>query len=226
MNDPQDFDMNLFLKGLWRENPVFVQLLGMCPVLAVSNSVNNALAMGIATSFVLVASAALISLLRNFIPREVRIASYILVIAGFVTIAEYLMQAVSLEIHRALGAFVSLIVVNCIILGQAESFASKNGLWRSVTDALGRGAGFTFAIFCMGTLREVLGNGSFMGVSLFGPRYQPWVVLILPGGGFFTLGVLLLLYNRLAPVSGRAHRGCQLVRELPAEKPDSGKAKA
>lgn len=226
MNNPQDFDMNLFLKGLWRENPVFVQLLGMCPVLAVSNSVSNALAMGVATSFVLVASAALISLLRNFIPKEVRIAAFILVIAGFVTIAEYLMQAVSLEIHRALGAFVSLIVVNCIILGQAESCASRNGLLRSVSDALGRGLGFTFAIFCMGTLREVLGTGSFMGVPLFGPHYQPWVVLILPGGGFFALGVLLLLYNRLNPLSRSPQRGCHPLREIPAPNSGSGKAEA
>ena len=226
MNNPQDFDMNLLLKGLWRENPVFVQLLGMCPVLAVSNSVANALAMGMATTFVLVASAALISLLRDLIPKEVRIAAFILVIASFVTIAEYLMQAVSLEIHRALGAFVSLIVVNCIILGQAESFASRNGLLRSVTDALGRGAGFTFAIFCMGTLREVIGTGSFMGVPLFGPHYQPWVVLILPGGGFFALGVLLLLYNRLNPVSRSLHRGCHQLREIPDTNTGSGKAKA
>lgn len=226
MNDRHDFDMNLFLKGLWRENPVFVHLMGMCPVLAVSNSVINALAMGMATTFVLIASAALISLLRGFIPKEVRIAAFIVVIAGFVTIAEYLMQAVSLEIHKALGAFVSLIVVNCIILGQAESFASKNGLLRSVADALGRGAGFTFAIFCMGALREVIGAGSFMGVPLFGPHYQPWVVLILPGGGFFALGVLLLLYNRLNPVSRSPHRGCHQVREIPAEKSGIGKAKA
>ncbi len=225
MNDQPDFDMNLFLKGLWRENPVFVQLLGMCPLLAVSNTVINALAMGLATSFVLVMSAALISLLRNRIPKEVRIATFILIIASFVTCAELLLQAISLETHRALGPFVSLIVVNCIILGQAESFASKNGLLRSVADALGRGAGFTFAIFCMGGLREVIGSGSFMGQALFGAQYQPWVILILPGGGFFALGLLLLIYNRISPVSRSPQRGCHLLQELPDKKFGAGKVK-
>ena len=189
-------NMDLTLKGLWKENPVFVQLLGMCPLLAVSNSVATALAMGLATTFVLLCSAFLISLLRNLIPKEVRIASYILIIATFVTLAEYLIQAVSLEIHKALGAFTSLIVVNCIILGQAESFSSKNKLLPSLSHALGRGLGFCLAILSMGAFRELLGKGSLLGFDLFGPNFQPWVIFLLPSGGFFTLAFLLVVINK------------------------------
>jgi electron transport complex protein RnfE len=186
-----------FLKALWEENPVFVHLLGMCPVLAVSNSVVNALAMGLATTFVVIMSSSLVSILRKFIPKEVRIASFILIIACFVTVAEYIIQAVSLEVHKALGAFISLIVVNCMILGRAESFASKNPLIPSILDAVGTGVGFTFAIFCMGAIREILGNGTFAGISLFGDNFEPWVIMILPGGGFFVLGFLLLVYTSI-----------------------------
>ncbi|MCP5043111.1 MAG: electron transport complex subunit RsxE, partial [bacterium] len=132
-----------FYKGLWEENPVFVQVLGMCPALAVSNTAQNALAMGLATLFVLTSSNAVVSLLRNFIPKQVRIASYILVIATFVTLVDMGIQALSLELHRALGAFISLIVVNCLILGRAEAFASRNTLGRSLLDGLGMGIGFT-----------------------------------------------------------------------------------
>ncbi|NNF03912.1 MAG: electron transport complex subunit RsxE, partial [Rhodothermales bacterium] len=135
-----------FIKGLWKENPVFVQVLGMCPVLAVSNTAMNALAMGLASLFVLVMSNVVVSTLRNFIPKQVRIATYILVIATFVTVVEYLIQAISLDLHKALGAFISLIVVNCMILGRAEAFASKNSVWRSLLDGLGMGLGFTFAL--------------------------------------------------------------------------------
>jgi electron transport complex protein RnfE len=186
-----------FLKGLWRENPVFVQVLGMCPVLAVTNSAINALAMGLATTFVLVLSNTLVSTLRHFIPREVRIATFILIIATFVTVVDYLIQAVSLELHRALGAFISLIVVNCLILGRAEAFASRNGVGRSLVDGLGMGIGFTLALLCLGGVREVLGNGSLFGLALFPANFQPWVVMILPSGGFFTLGALLLVFNRI-----------------------------
>ena len=188
-------DTDTFIKGLWRENPVFVQVLGMCPVLAVSNSVVNALAMGLATAFVLVMSSMLVSLLRNFIPKQVRIATYILIIASFVTVAEYVIQAISLEIHKALGAFIALIVVNCIILGRAEAFASKNSVGRSILDAAGMGLGFTFALFCLGAVREVLGSGSFFGIPVFAQSFEPWVIMILPGGGFFTLGAWLLFFN-------------------------------
>lgn len=184
-----------FIKGLWRENPVFVHVLGMCPVLAVSNTARNALAMGLATLFVLVMSNAVISSFRRFIPKQVRIATFILVIASFVTIVDYLIQAISLELYRALGAFISLIVVNCLILGRAEAFASKNGVARSILDGLGMGIGFTFALFCLGAVREILGNGSLFGVHLFHDTFQPWVVMILPSGGFFSLAAWLLLFN-------------------------------
>ncbi len=182
-------------KGLWKENPVFVHLLGMCPVLAVSNSVINAISMGLATTFVLIMSSTLVSLLRKMIPKEVRIASFILIIATFVTVAEYIIQAISIEIHKNLGAFISLIVVNCMILGRAEAFASKNSVLKSILDALGTGMGFTLAILCMGTIREVLGSGTFLGFPLFGNNFEPWTIMILPGGGFFVLGFLLLMIN-------------------------------
>ncbi|MEH6627261.1 MAG: electron transport complex subunit E [Motiliproteus sp.] len=186
-----------FIKGLWQENPVFVQVLGMCPVLAVTNSAANGLTMGLATTFVMVLSNVMVSCLRHHIPRQVRIATYILIIATFVTVVDYLIQAVSLEVHKSLGAFIALIVVNCLILGRAEAFASKNGVARSVLDGLGMGVGFTFALLCMGVVREILGSGTLFGFSLFADSYQPWVVMILPSGGFFTLGAWLLLFNRL-----------------------------
>lgn len=186
-----------FIKGLWRENPVFVQVLGMCPVLAVTNTAANALTMGLATAFVLVLSNILVSSLRHFIPRQVRIATFILIIATFVTVVDFVIQAISLELHKSLGAFISLIVVNCLILGRAEAFAYKNPVVPSLFDGMGMGAGFTLALLCMGVVREVLGNGSLFGFALFADSYQPWIVMILPSGGFFTLGAWLLLINWL-----------------------------
>lgn len=194
---------NEFLKGIWSENPVFVYVLGMCPALAVSNTAVNALAMGLATTFVLSMSNFVISALRHLIPRQVRIVTFILVIATFVTIVDYVIQAISLERHRALGAFISLIVVNCLILGRAESFASRNGILRSLQDALGMGLGFSLALLCLGSVREVLGHGSLFGMPLFGGRFQEWVVMLLPPGGFFTLAAWLLLFNWLAQVRSR-----------------------
>ena len=184
-----------FIKGLWRDNPVFVQVLGMCPVLAVSNTAENALAMGLATAFVLLMSNILVSSLRNFIPKQVRIASYILIIATFVTITDYVIQAISIELHKSLGAFISLIVVNCLILSRAEAFASKNTIGKSISDALGMGVGFTFALFCLGAVRELLGNGSIFNYAIFPEGFQAWIVMILPAGGFFTLAIWLLLFN-------------------------------
>ncbi|MDH3711577.1 MAG: electron transport complex subunit E [Cyclobacteriaceae bacterium] len=184
-----------FIKGLWRDNPVFVQVLGMCPVLAVSNTAENALAMGLATAFVLLMSNLLVSSLRNFIPKQVRIACYILIIATFVTITDYAIQAISVDLHKSLGAFISLIVVNCLILSRAEAFASKNTLGKSMLDALGMGAGFIFALFCLGAVREILGNGTLFGLSLLPGNFEEWIVMILPAGGFFTLAVWLLLFN-------------------------------
>ena len=189
---------NDFIKGLWKDNPVFVQALGMCPVLAVTNTAMNALAMGLATAFVLLMSNLVVSLLRSFVPKQVRIVSFILVIATFVTIVDYVIAAISLDLHKALGAFISLIVVNCLILGRAEAFASKQGIWRSTLDALGMGLGFIFALLCLGGVREILGTGSLFGFSLFGDGYQQWVVMILPPGGFFVLAAWLLFFNWLA----------------------------
>lgn len=186
-----------FLKGLWKDNPVFVQVLGMCPALAVSNSARNALAMGLATLFVLLGSNVVVSLLRSFVPKQVRIATFILVIATFVTVTDYLIKALSLELHAALGAFISLIVANCLILGRAEAFASRNTVGRSALDALGMGLGFTLALFSIGAVREVLGAGSFFGIPLFHEGFQSWVVMILPSGGFFTLAGWLLVFNWL-----------------------------
>jgi electron transport complex protein RnfE len=190
-------DTDEFVKGLWKENPVFVQILGMCPVLAVSNSALNALAMGLATLFVLTMSNTVISALRRFIPKEVRIATYILVIATFVTVADYAIQAISLDLHKALGAFISLIVVNCLILGRAEAFASRNPVGASILDGLGMGAGFSFALLCLGAVREIAGNGTLFGVQLFHDAFQPWIIMILPSGGFFTLAGWLLVFNKL-----------------------------
>lgn len=180
------------LRGIWKENPVLVQLLGMCPVLAVTNSVANSLTMGLATMFVLISSSVLVSSLRKLIPAEVRITSYILIIATFVTIADMLLEAAVPTIHKALGAFIALIVVNCIILGRQEAFSSKHSVRRSFFDALGMGSGFTIALLAMGAIRELLGSGSLLGVNVLGPRFEPWVVMVLPPGGFLTLGVILL----------------------------------
>jgi electron transport complex protein RnfE len=202
-----------FIKGLWRENPVFVQVLGMCPVLAVSNTARNALAMGLATLFVLVMSNAAISSLRNFIPKQVRIATFILIIATFVTVVDFAIQAISLDLHKALGAFIALIVVNCLILGRAEAFASKNTIGRSIMDGLGMGLGFTFALFCLGAVREILGSGSLFGVQLFHDDFQIWVVMILPSGGFFTLAAWLLVFNAYSERKARRLAGGEEVAE-------------
>ncbi|MEL7118598.1 MAG: electron transport complex subunit E [Bacteroidota bacterium] len=186
-----------FIKGLWRDNPVFVQVLGMCPVLAVTNTAENALAMGLATAFVLLMSNILVSSLRNFIPKQVRIASYILIIATFVTITDYAIAAISVDLHKSLGAFISLIVVNCLILSRAEAFASKNTIGKSILDALGMGVGFTFALLCLGAVRELFGNGSIFNLQLFPDNFETWIVMILPAGGFFTLAIWLLFFNAM-----------------------------
>ena len=193
MEEPQA--TNEFLKGLWQQNPIFVQVLGMCPTLAVTNSALNALVMGVATLFVLLISNIMVSSLRAFIPRQVRIATYVLIIATFVTSVDYLIQALSLEMHKALGAFVSLIVVNCLILGRAEVFASRNTVNKSIQDALGMGLGFTLALLSLGIIRELLGQGSLFGFQVMPDNFEHWIIMVLPGGGFFTLGLLLILFN-------------------------------
>jgi electron transport complex protein RnfE len=184
-----------FLKGIWRENPVFVAVLGMCPALAVTNSAINGLAMGLATTFVLVSSSTLVSLFRNVIPKQVRITSFIVIIATFVTIVDLLLAAWVPDIHKELGAFIALIVVNCLILGRQEAFASKNKIGLAISDAAGMSVGFTFALLCIGMIREVLGNGSLFNISLFGDKFEPWIIMILPPGGFLALGFLLLFFN-------------------------------
>lgn len=184
-----------FVKGLWKENPVFIAVLGMCPALAVTNTAINSLAMGLATTFVLVCSSFLVSLLRKAIPKQVRITSYIMIIATFVTVIDFTLEAMVPVIHKELGAFIALIVVNCLILGRQEAFASKNKVGLALADAAGMSAGFTFALLCIGIIREILGSGSLFGYSLFGPNFEPWVIMILPPGGFFALGFLLLFFN-------------------------------
>jgi electron transport complex protein RnfE len=186
-----------FLKGLWKENPVFIQVLGMCPALAVTNTVLNSLAMGAATTFVLVCSSFFVSALRKWIPKPVRISTYIVIIATFVTVADLSLAAIAPGVHKELGAFLPLIVVNCLILGRQEAFASRNPIRYALSDALGMGVGFAFALTCLGSIREILGNGSFLGVSLFGPNFEPWVIMLLPPGGFLSLGFLLLFFNWL-----------------------------
>jgi electron transport complex protein RnfE len=184
----------------------------LCPALAVSNTAINALTMGLATTFVLLMSAICVSSLRNFIPREARIVSYICIIATFVTSVDYVLQAISLELHRSLGAFIALIVVNCLILGRAEAFSSKNTLGRSVLDGLGMGAGFTMALLSIGVVREILGSGTLFGISLFPDNFQTWTIMVLPSGGFFVTAVWLLIVNRLKETETKATTDAQGVR--------------
>ena len=184
-----------FVKGIWQDNPVFVQVLGMCPMLAVTNSAINALAMGMATFFVLVGSSFLVSSFKQWIPRQVRISGFIIIIATFVTVADYTLLALVPKVHKELGAFIPLIVANCMILGRQEAFASRNTVRLAVMDAMGMAGGFMVALFSLGAVREILGNGSLFGVNLFGAEFEPWVIMILPPGGFLTLGLILLFFN-------------------------------
>jgi Na+-translocating ferredoxin:NAD+ oxidoreductase subunit E len=205
------------LKGVWRDNPVLVQLLGLCPALAVTNTVANSIAMGLATWGVLLGSSILVSTLKPVIPKEVRITAYVLIIATFVTLVDMVLNAVVPDIHRALGAFIALIVANCMILGRQEAFASRRPVGRAVLDALGMGAGFTLALLMLGSVREVLGNGTFLGVPVMGPGFEPWIIMILPPGGFLTLGCVLLVFawwqeRRVVPVRPRAWPN-EVVRE-------------
>ena len=195
----QTTPQHYFVRGIWDENPVLVQMLGLCPALAVTNTVANSIAMGVATLFVLTGSSLLVASLRKFIPNEVRISTFILIIATFVTVTDLTLEAVVPDIHKALGAFIALIVVNCMILGRQEAFASKRPVGRSLLDAFGTGIGFMIALLMLGTIREVLGNGTILGVNVTGPNFEPWVIFVLPPGGFFTIGFILLglnLYER------------------------------
>ena len=188
--------INDFSKGIWKENAVFKLLLGMCPVLAVTTSAENGLGMGLATTFVLVCSNIVVALLRKLIPSKVRIPAFIIVIASFVTVVQLSMEAWVYDLYQALGIFIPLIVVNCLILGRAEAFASKNPVSRSVFDGLGMGLGFTLALFILGAVRELFGSGEILGFIIFGAGYQPMLLMILPPGAFITLGLLLAAMNR------------------------------
>ena len=179
-------------RGIAAENPVLVQMLGMCPTMAVTNVLVNGIAMGVATMFVLVGSGLFVSLFRKYIAHEVRITSYILIIATFVTLADLLLAASFPEISKALGPFIPLIVANCLLLGRAEAFAAKVGPVRAVADGIGMGIGFTLSLAAMSAIRELLGSGSLLGFDILGPRWEPWVFMVLPAGGFFTLGLLLI----------------------------------
>ncbi|MBN2081999.1 electron transport complex subunit E [bacterium] len=186
-----------FVKGVWKENPVLRLLLGMCPVLAVTTSVENGLGMGLAATFVLICSNVVVSLLRSIIPARMRIPCFIVVIAAFVTIVDLVLQGFFFELSKSLGVFVPLIVVNCIILGRAEAFAYKNGPFYSMIDAMGMGVGFTLALMTVGTVRELLGNGTWLGFAVPPFTLHPWIIMILPPGAFITLGLLVAGMNWL-----------------------------
>lgn len=185
---------NPFLNGLWKQNPVYVQVLGMCPTLAVTNNVANAVAMGLCTAFVLTSSNCLVSCVRKIVPKQVRIATFIAIAATMVTIVDYLMKAISISMSKSLGPYIPLIVANCIVLERAESYAARKPVGKATLDGLGMGLGFTFALTCLGSVREVLGAGTFYGYSLFGPHFEPWVLFLLPPGGFISLAIWLLIF--------------------------------
>ncbi|MDR0991743.1 MAG: electron transport complex subunit E [Ruminococcus sp.] len=203
MNIDKNGNAWAFLKGLVKENPTLVMLLGMCPTLAVTTMASNGIGMGLATLFVLVCSNVVISLLRKVIPSAVRLPCFIVIIAGFVTFIEFILKGYVPALYDRLGIFLSLITVNCIILGRAEAYASKNGVFRSLLDGLGMGIGFTFALFIMGSLREILGAGTWFGITL--TKEPPMPIFIMPAGGFFTLGIVITIVyaitNKPAPVS-------------------------
>ncbi len=187
-----------FTKGLWKENPVFVMLLGMCPTLAVTNSVHNAIGMIAAVFFVLVGSSLVVSIIRKIVPNQVRIATFIVVIATFVTMADRFLAAYFPQLSKALGPYVPLIVVNCIILGRQEAFASKHGIIESLMDAVGMSFGFGIALLLLSSVREILGSGKWFGIEILGSWFARWQVMILPAGAFFALGILIGLSNYLS----------------------------
>jgi electron transport complex protein RnfE len=192
------------IKGLWDENPVLRSLLGLCPVLAVTNSAINGMAMGLATTFVLLSSSIFVSLLRKLIPHQVRIASFIVIIATFVTVADRFLAAYFPLISKALGPYVPLIVVNCVILGRQEAFSSKNSLGRALLDSSGMGVGFSLVLIALGGFREIFGSGTLFGATILGEWYDPWMVMILPPGAFLGLGIFIALANWINARRARA----------------------
>jgi len=203
--------MDLLYNGIIRQNPFFVLLLGACPALAVSTSAINGLGMGVATMAVLLFSNVVISLMKKIIPDQVRIPVYIVLIAGFATVIQLILQAYIPTLHAALGIFIPLIAVNCIILGRAEMFASKHGVFDSIFDGLGMGLGFTLALFLMGTIREVLGSGSFMGLSFLNESIPPMSIFMLAPGGFFVFAILVVLMDKYSKRMKRTKQefGCE-----------------
>ncbi|MGL4848825.1 MAG: RnfABCDGE type electron transport complex subunit E [Clostridium sp.] len=200
--------------GIITENPIFVQVLAMCPTLAVTTSAENAIGMGIASTVVLIFSNMIISALRKFVPDKIRIPSYIVIIASFVTMLEMLMQGYVPALYKSLGIFIPLIVVNCVILGRAESYASKNKVLPSIFDAIGMGLGFTVALFLIGSFRELLGSGSILGINVMPESYNPASIMILAPGAFFTVGLLMTLLNWInlkknkKPLEDKCGGGC------------------
>ncbi|MCP3683738.1 MAG: electron transport complex subunit E [bacterium] len=184
-----------FFKGLWKENPVLRQLLGMCPTLAVTTSAVNGMSMGIATTFVVVSSGIIVSIFRKIIPAQVRIPVFTVIIATFVTVVDMVLKAYFPDISKALGPYVPLIVVNCLILGRQEAFTSKNPLHLSICDTLGMGLGFTFVLTILGSVRELLGSGSWFGIGVMPVTFRPLVIMVLPAGAFITLGIIAACYN-------------------------------
>ena len=195
-----------YAKGIWKNNPVFIQVLGMCPTLAVTVSAINGIAMALATTFVLTFSSLIISSLRKLIPGQVRIAAYILIIATFVTIVDLVMKAQFPSLSKSLGPYIPLIVVNCLILGRQEAFSSKNNIGRSIADSLGMGSGFLLALFILGGIREILGTRTLLGFQVMPDFYEPWLVMILPAGAFLTLGLLMGMFNFFSLRKNRLER--------------------
>src|SRR6056297_963180 len=191
-----------FTNGLWAENPIIRLVIGMCPTLAVTNTATNGLAMGLATSFVLISSEIVISLIKKLIPTNVRIPSYILIIASFVTFTDYFLKAFFPAIASSLSLFIPLIVVNCLILGRQEAFASQHPVHRSIADAVGMGLGFTWVLVALSIFRELLGMGSVFGIQLLGSWYQPMIIMILPAGAFISLGILIGVMNVISSREG------------------------
>lgn len=205
------------IKGIWEINPVFKQLLGFCPTLAVTVSAVNGIAMALATTFVLIFSSLIISLVRKLIPSQVRIATYIVIIASFVTIVDLVMKAKFPELSKSLGPFIPLIVVNCVILGRAEAFASKNNPLRSFLDSLGNGLGILLVLTVLGSIREILGSRMIFGVKILPEAFEPWIVMILPAGAFITLGLLLGFSNTYTERKKRLERESLLNQYRPAK---------
>lgn len=197
-----------FTKGLVKENPTLVTLLGMCPTLAITTMASNAIGMGAAATFVLICSNVVISLLKKFIPKQVRLPSYIVVIAGFVTLISLILQAFVPAVYDALGIYLPLITVNCIILGRAEMFASKNNVAASALDGAGMGIGFTLALLAVGSIREILGSGTWFGLTICPDFVQPMTIFVLPAGGFFVLGCVIAIVNKIANRKPPEATGC------------------